>query len=100
MSHQVDTVGNRLAEVQNSIQDLSKFGKVVKLVSFAPFSGAAHALENANEISEGIASEYLRSLLEINLPKASKKNKVVLGVSDVIITPSPLLCLEAKLSWV
>ncbi|MCJ1331526.1 snoRNP complex protein nop56 [Thelotrema lepadinum] len=82
VSHQVDTVGNRLAEVQNSIQDLSKFGKVVKLVSFAPFSGAAHALENANEISEGIASEYLRSLLEINLPKASKKNKVVLGVSD------------------
>jgi nucleolar protein 56 len=41
--------------------------------------GAAQALENANEISEGIASEYLRSLLELNLPKA---NKVVLGVTD------------------
>ena len=44
--------------------------------------GAAQALENANEISEGIASEYLRSLLEVNLPNAGKKNKIVLGVSD------------------
>ena len=44
--------------------------------------GAAQALENANDVSEGIASEYLHSLLEVNLPKAGKKNKVVLGVSD------------------
>ena len=29
-----------------------------------------------------MASEYLRSLLEVNLPKSSKKNKVVIGVSD------------------
>ncbi len=37
---------------------------------------------NANEVSEGIASEYLRSLLEVNLPNAGKKKKIVLGVSD------------------
>ncbi|MCJ1481898.1 snoRNP complex protein nop56 [Schaereria dolodes] len=82
MVHQADTVGNRLKEVQNSVQDLAKFGKMVKLVSFAPFQGAAQALENANDVSEGIASEYLRSLLEVNLPKAGKKNKIMLGVSD------------------
>ncbi len=54
--HQPDTVGNRLKEVQDSVQvfcvdreellseetltffqDLAKFGKMVKLVSFAPF---------------------------------------------------------------
>ena len=46
------------------------------------YRGAAQALENANEISEGIASEYLTSLLEVNLPKSSKKNKITLGVSD------------------
>ncbi|MCJ1256328.1 snoRNP complex protein nop56 [Lignoscripta atroalba] len=80
--HQADTVGNRLKEVQDSVQDLAKFGKMVKLVSFAPFQGAAQALENANEVSEGIASEYLRSLLEVNLPKAGKKNKIMLGISD------------------
>ncbi|KAG7009040.1 nucleolar protein 56 [Physcia stellaris] len=55
---------------------------MVKLVSFAPFQGAAQALENANDVSEGIASEYLTSLLEVNLPKASQKNKTTLGVSD------------------
>ncbi|KAL8739219.1 MAG: hypothetical protein Q9181_000110 [Wetmoreana brouardii] len=80
--HQPDTVGNRLKEVQDSVQDLAKFGKMVKLMSFAPFQGAAQALENANDISEGIASEFLTSLLEINLPKSGKKHKITLGVSD------------------
>lgn len=50
--------------------------------------GAAQALENANDISEGIASEYLISLLEVNLPKAGKKNKVTLGVSEKNIAGS------------
>jgi nucleolar protein 56 len=35
--HQADTVGNRLKEVQDSVQELSKFGKMVSLVSFLPF---------------------------------------------------------------
>ncbi|KAL9594150.1 MAG: hypothetical protein Q9219_007187 [cf. Caloplaca sp. 3 TL-2023] len=80
--HQPDTVGNRLKEFQDSVQDLAKFGKMVKLVSFAPFQGAAQALENANEVSEGIATEFLISLLEVNLPKSGQKHKVTLGVSD------------------
>lgn len=46
------------------------------------FSGAAQALENANDISEGIVSEYLTSLLEVNLPQASKKHTVTIGVWD------------------
>jgi nucleolar protein 56 len=44
--------------------------------------GAAQALENANDISEGIASDHLKALLEMNLPKGSKKKKVVLGIAD------------------
>lgn len=44
--------------------------------------GAAQALENTNDISEGIASEYLLSLLEVNLPKSGKKNKITLGVAE------------------
>ncbi|KAH0537447.1 snoRNP complex protein nop56 [Glutinoglossum americanum] len=79
--HQADTIGNRLREVQQASQDLAKFGKMIKLVSFAPFQGAAQALENANDISEGILSDYLRSLLEMNLPKPSKK-ATILGVAD------------------
>ncbi|KAF2427668.1 Nop domain-containing protein [Tothia fuscella] len=79
---QADAIGNRLKEVQEKSQDLATFGKMVDLVSFAPFEGAAQALENANEVSEGLASAFLRTVLEANLPKASKKNKCVLGVSD------------------
>lgn len=44
--------------------------------------GAAQALENTNDISEGIASKYLLSLLEVNLPKSGKKNKITLGVAE------------------
>jgi nucleolar protein 56 len=35
--HQADTVGNRLRAVRDAMNDLSKFGKMVKVVSFAPF---------------------------------------------------------------
>lgn len=35
--HQADVIGNRLKEVQDAAQDLAKFGKMVKLVSFAPY---------------------------------------------------------------
>jgi len=35
--HQAETIGNRLKEVQDAAQDLAKFGKMIKLVSFAPW---------------------------------------------------------------
>lgn len=35
--HQADTVGNKLKEVQENLQDLAKFGKMVELTSFLPF---------------------------------------------------------------
>ncbi|KIN00804.1 hypothetical protein OIDMADRAFT_123808 [Oidiodendron maius Zn] len=82
VAHQADTIGNRLKEVQDAAQDLAKFGKMVKLVNFAPYRGAAEALENINLVSEGVLSDYLKSNLELNLPKPSKKKKIVLGVSD------------------
>jgi len=103
VAHQADTVGNRLKEVQDSVQDLAKFGKMVQLVSFLPFEygessvtlidadghrNGKQALEELNDISEGIASEFLRSFLELNLPKAGKKHKVTLGVSDKILAGS------------
>ncbi|KAK4887933.1 hypothetical protein LTR28_003150, partial [Elasticomyces elasticus] len=56
---------------------------MVDLVSFAPFHGAAHALENANDVSEGIASDFLRTVLEASVPKSEKKKrKITLGVVD------------------
>jgi len=44
--------------VQKSIQDLGKFKKMVSLVSFSPFKSAAHALENANDVSEGTCTSW------------------------------------------
>ncbi|KAG7728429.1 hypothetical protein KL933_001662 [Ogataea haglerorum] len=85
---QQDEIGSRLKEVQAACNDLAAFSKLVELVSFAPFQGAAQALENANEISEGLVSDYLKSVLELNIPKGSKKNKVALGISDKALGPS------------
>ncbi|KAL2014113.1 hypothetical protein VTN00DRAFT_1638 [Thermoascus crustaceus] len=87
--HQADTVGNRLKEVQDSVQDLAKFGKMVELTSFLPFENNKQALSEINDISEGVASETLISFLELNLPKpGKKKKKVVLGVSDKALAGS------------
>lgn len=79
---QSDEVGARTKEVQEAQTDLAKFGKMIHLVSFAPFQGASQALENANDVSEGIMSDYLKTVLEANLPKAGKKNKITLAVGD------------------
>ena len=85
---QQDNIGAKLKEVQSQISDLGNFSKMVELVSFAPFKGAAQALENANEISEGLVSDYLKSVLELNIPKGSAKKQIVLGISDKNLGPS------------
>lgn len=79
---QPDTIGSRLKEVQIAAQDLKLFGKMVELVGLAPFQSTAAALQETNDISEGILSDYLRAALETNLPAAGKKKKLVLGVSE------------------
>ncbi|KAF9576066.1 snoRNP complex protein nop56 [Mortierella alpina] len=77
-----EEIGSKLADVVAAATDLTKFGKVVKLKSFAPFKSAAHALENMNDVSEGIMNDHLKAFLEMNLPKPGKKSKVVLGVTE------------------
>lgn len=37
VTHQAETVGNRLKGVAEAMRDLARFGKMVKVVSFAPF---------------------------------------------------------------
>lgn len=57
-----EEIGSQTADVQQSIQDFAKFSKMVSLVSFSPFKNAAHALENANDISEGEPPRVNRQL--------------------------------------
>ena len=73
--------------------DLAKFGKIVKLKAFLPFKNAADALENINDISEGLVNPTLRTFLEMNLPKVSAKKATttsghLLGVSDKTLASS------------
>ncbi|KAG8995407.1 snoRNP complex protein nop56 [Tulasnella sp. JGI-2019a] len=83
--NQVEEIGAKTKEVQATIQDVSKFSRMVTLKSFDPFKSAADALQNINDISEGVVNDHLKALLELNLSKSGKKSKksaVVLGVSD------------------
>ena len=42
VAHQGDSVGNRLKEVQEGVNDLATFGKMVELASFLPFEYVVH----------------------------------------------------------
>ena len=63
---------------------MTRFGKVVKLKGFKPFTSAAMALDEINNVAESTCSDDLKNFLELNLPKVkdAKKAKFSLGVSD------------------
>ena len=47
-----EEIGSLLDEVQASINDLSRFQRVVKMIGFLPFDTAENALENMNAVTE------------------------------------------------
>ncbi|XP_018897775.1 nucleolar protein 56 isoform X2 [Bemisia tabaci] len=77
-----EEIGALLPQVEESVTDLSRFNQIVSLVTFSPFKTAVTALSNINSISEGVLPEDLQTFLEFQFPKASKRPKVNLGVSD------------------
>jgi nucleolar protein 56 len=79
-------------EVQASVTDLARFSKLVKLKAFQPYTSAENALQNINDISEGIVNEDLKTFLEANLPKAKpgKSAKFILGAwAATAAAPAP-----------
>ncbi|KAF4823818.1 Nucleolar protein 56 [Colletotrichum siamense] len=83
VENQPDSIGLRQKEAQETINDLARFGKMVKLVNFTPFDTGKQALDEINHISEGLMSVHLKSVLELNLPQTSgKKSKVTLAVAE------------------
>lgn len=80
----VDEIGASADAVRETVKDMDRFGKVMKLVSFKPFTSAANALEQINAVSEGIMTDDLKNFMEQSLPKvkAGKKPKFSVGVSD------------------
>ncbi|OAX32874.1 hypothetical protein K503DRAFT_794650 [Rhizopogon vinicolor AM-OR11-026] len=63
-----ENIGSRIKSIQDSIDDLSKWSRL-------------SALENINDISEGIVNEHLKSLLELNLSKPKKGSNTILAAS-------------------
>ncbi|GFZ03809.1 NOP56-like pre RNA processing ribonucleoprotein [Actinidia rufa] len=84
LAHGLDEIGQNTESVRNSVTDLNRFGKVVKLEAFIPFESALDALNQCNAISEGHMTDELRNFLELNLPKVKegKKPKFSLGVAE------------------
>ena len=94
-----EEIGAELDEVQDAVQDLAKFGKVLKLQAFQPFKTGANALENMTSISEGtertakrtyeppnispgLLHDDLENFLEANVPRGKKSSKATVGVAD------------------
>jgi len=75
-----EEIGSLLEGSMDTVTDLKRFGRAVKLKAFGPFESAQVALENANAISEHAMSDALHNFLEMNLPKKAKK--FTLGVVD------------------
>jgi len=73
----IEEIGNLYSKVQKSLLDFGKFSKIVQLKAFRPFTSPEIALENVNDVSEGILNDFLSEFLEQNLSK-----KDILGVSD------------------
>jgi len=65
-------------EANKYIDDFERFGKVVHLRGFKPFSSAAEGLAQINAVSESGVTDELEAFLSLNLPKtagADKKKK-------------------------
>eukprot|EP00980_Cylindrotheca_fusiformis_P031721 scaffold26859_cov137-Cylindrotheca_fusiformis.AAC.2 len=75
-----EEIGGLLEGSMDTVTDLKRFGRAVKLKAFNPFESAQVALENANAVSEHAMSDTLHNFLEMNLPKKAKK--FTLGVID------------------
>mmetsp|Transcript_21773 Transcript_21773/g.61981 ORF Transcript_21773/g.61981 Transcript_21773/m.61981 type:complete len:543 (-) Transcript_21773:82-1710(-) len=75
-----EEIGNLLEDNTDTVTDLQRFGRAVKLKAFLPFASAQVALENANAVSEHAMTGTLRDFLETNLP--TKVKKYSLGVID------------------
>eukprot|EP00030_Apusomonadida_sp_AF-17_P000390 a174404_1229.p1 GENE.a174404_1229~~a174404_1229.p1 ORF type:complete len:569 (-),score=324.57 a174404_1229:25-1701(-) len=77
----VDEIGEQDDEWQRTVVDLAKFGRVVRMVGFVPFTSAESSLENAHDISDSVVNALLKDFLETMTAKA-KAGSFELGVAD------------------
>lgn len=82
-----EEIGGLLEDSMDTVTDLKRFGRAVKLKAFTPFESASEALENANAISEHAMTGTLHNFLELNLPKIKKKSSKTASFSLGLIDP-------------
>jgi len=70
-----EEIGITLADVSESVTELQRFSKIIKLKAFQPFKSLENALENINTVSEGEMTKLLHDWLELTLPKTKKKKR-------------------------
>jgi len=81
---EAEEIGSQTDQVQQSVQDFGRFSRIIKLKSFQPFTSAEVALENQNDLSEGVLNDFLKNFLQNNFPKVKpgKSSSFNLGVSE------------------
>jgi nucleolar protein 56 len=82
-----EQIGSSTEQVQQTVADLQKFSRLVKLKAFYPFESAEEALSNINAISEHIVPKELANFLELQLPDVKKSSKKSKGFSLGLIDP-------------
>jgi nucleolar protein 56 len=95
-----EEIGNLLEGAMDTVTDIERFGRAVKLKAFSPFESAHDALENANAISEHSMTGSLHDFLEMNLPKVSKKSGKTPNFSLGVIDPALATSIQEGLSGV
>merc|ERR1711957_560527 len=69
-----EDIGKLTEEVQNSVLEMKRFGKIMRLASFLPFTSAENALLCQNEISEGVLPEIALNFLSTSLQIFGKQS--------------------------
>lgn len=82
-----EEIGALLDGAMDTVVDLDRFSRAVKLKAFQPFESAEDALSSINAVSEHSCTDGLQAFLEMNLPKIKKKKEgkapdFALGVID------------------
>lgn len=82
-----EEIGALLEGSMDTVTDLNRFSRAVKLKAFQPFESAEDALLSINAVSEHSCTDGLHAFLEMNLPKIKKKKEgkateFALGVID------------------
>lgn len=82
-----EEIGALLEGSMDTVTDLDRFSRAIKLKAFQPFESAEDALSSINAISEHSCTDGLHAFLEMNLPKIKKKKEgkppaFALGVVD------------------